>query len=103
MVAFSIGAIVQWISRILLSYDFEKKAKWVGAIFGGVALSAITYFIFMKGIKGTPYAGESYDLIGGLHISNFLENRYYPLSGQFCIWSLLSYILVNLLKLIFIN
>ena len=97
VVAFSIGAIVQWISRILLSYDFEKKSKWVGALFGGVALSAITYFIFMKGIKGTPYAGESYDLIGGVKISAFLEDQVLPIIlVSFVFWSLFSYLLVNL-------
>ena len=48
IVAFSIGALVQWVSRLLLSYDFEQKAKWVGALFGGVALTAIVYFILMK-------------------------------------------------------
>ncbi len=47
VVAFSIGALVQWVSRLLLSYDFQRKAKWVGAVFGGIALSAITYFIFL--------------------------------------------------------
>ncbi|WP_299218845.1 inorganic phosphate transporter [uncultured Aquimarina sp.] len=56
VVAFSIGAIVQYVSRLLLSFNFEKKAKWVGALFGGVALTAILYFIFIKGIKGTNYA-----------------------------------------------
>ena len=34
-------------------------------VFGGVALTALTYFILMKGIKGTSYAKESFDLIGG--------------------------------------
>ncbi|MEW7280994.1 inorganic phosphate transporter [Aquimarina sp. 2201CG1-2-11] len=56
VVAFSVGAIVQYVSRLLLSFNFEKKAKWVGALFGGVALTAILYFIFIKGIKGTNYA-----------------------------------------------
>jgi phosphate/sulfate permease len=46
VVAFSVGALVQWFSRLLLSYNFEKKAKWVGAVFGGLALSAITYLYF---------------------------------------------------------
>ena len=32
-VAFSVGAIVQWISRLLLSYDFDTKPTWVGAVF----------------------------------------------------------------------
>ena len=29
IVSFSIGALVQWVARLLLSYDFERKAKWV--------------------------------------------------------------------------
>ena len=33
VIAFSVGAIVQFITRLLLSYDFQKKAKWVGALF----------------------------------------------------------------------
>ncbi len=99
VVAFSVGAFVQWISRVLLSYDFERKAKWVGAIFGGIALSAITYFIFMKGIKGTPYAGESYDLIGGVTISKFLEAQVYAIIAvSLVFWSFLSYFLVTLFK-----
>jgi len=56
VVAFSVGAIVQYISRLLLSFNFQKKATWVGALFSGVALTAILYFIFIKGIKGTNYA-----------------------------------------------
>ncbi|WP_062061632.1 inorganic phosphate transporter [Aquimarina longa] len=63
IVAFSVGAIVQYISRLLLSFNFEKKAKWVGALFGGVALTAILYFIFIKGIKGTNYAKSIVDVV----------------------------------------
>ncbi|GGX08290.1 inorganic phosphate transporter [Aquimarina muelleri] len=63
VIAFSVGAIVQFITRLLLSYDFEKKAKWVGAIFGGIALTALLYFIFIKGIKGTNYAKSIVDVV----------------------------------------
>jgi phosphate/sulfate permease len=99
VVAFSIGALVQWISRLLLSNQYEKKAKWVGALFGGFALSAITYFILMKGIKGTAFSGNSYDLIEGLTITEFLEVHWVGIAGtNFLIWSLLSYILMNFFK-----
>jgi len=99
VVAFSIGAFVQWASRMLLTYNFERKARWVGALFGGFALSAITYFIFMKGIKGTPYAGETYDLIGGMKISAFLESQVYSIIAvSFVFWSILSYLLITILK-----
>ncbi|GAA4273413.1 inorganic phosphate transporter [Aquimarina gracilis] len=63
VVAFSIGAIVQYVSRLLLSFNFEKKAKWVGAFFGGIALTSILYFIFIKGIKGTNYANSIVEVL----------------------------------------
>ncbi|WP_298493548.1 inorganic phosphate transporter [uncultured Algibacter sp.] len=108
VVAFSIGALVQWVSRVLLSYNFQKKAAWVGALFGGFALTAITYFIFMKGLKGTSYAKESYDILGGGTMKDFLENQVLSIvvvSSVF--WSLFSYCLIafaktNIYKLIII-
>ena len=99
VVAFSIGALVQWVSRILLSYNFEKKAHWVGALFGGFALTAITYFIFMKGLKGTSYAKESFDILGGGTMKDFLEEQVLSIvlvSSVF--WSLLSYALIAFVK-----
>ena len=97
--AFSIGGLVQWFSRLLLSYDFEKKAIWVGALFGGLALTAITYFIFMKGLKGTSYANKSFEILGGGTMKNFLETqvlRIVIVSSIF--WSLLSYALISFAK-----
>jgi phosphate/sulfate permease len=55
VIAFSVGAFVQWISRVIFTFQFEKKIKNFGAFFGGIALTSITYFIFIKGLKGTPY------------------------------------------------
>ncbi|MDC1517879.1 inorganic phosphate transporter [Flavobacteriaceae bacterium] len=55
VIAFSVGAFVQWISRMIFTFQFEKKIKNFGAFFGGIALTSITYFIFIKGLKGTPY------------------------------------------------
>lgn len=63
LIAFTIGAIVQFITRFLLSFDFQKKAKWVSAIFGGIAITALLYFILMKGIKGTNFATESVSVL----------------------------------------
>jgi len=99
VVAFSIGAIVQWASRLLLSYDFENKAAWVSAIFGGLAITAISYFILMKGIKGTPYAKLSFDIINGMTIKEFLETKVTSIilvSSVF--WSLFAYILIAFFK-----
>lgn len=106
IVAFSIGALVQWLSRLLLSFKFEKKASWISAFFGGMALAAITYFILMKGIKGTAFAEENLSIIGGMTIADFLEKNVWGIGvANFVFWSLLSYILmtfakVNIYKLI---
>ena len=98
-VAFSIGAIVQWVSRLLLSYDFENKAAWISAIFGGIAITAISYFILMKGIKGTPYAKLSFDVIGGLTIKDFLETKVTSIIAVSSVfWSLFSYALIVFFK-----
>ncbi|MFD2542629.1 anion permease [Lacinutrix gracilariae] len=99
VVAFSIGALVQWVTRLLLSYNFEKKANWVGALFGGFALTAITYFIFMKGLKGTSYASQPFDLLGGETMKDFLEHQvFYIIIISSIFWSLLSYIAISFLK-----
>lgn len=100
VVAFSVGAFVQWISRLLLSYDFEKKPNWVGALFGGFALSAITYFILIKGIGGTAFADQSFDLIGTMTIKQFLETQaWWLVVLNFALWSLISYSLMTLAKI----
>ena len=98
-VAFSVGAFVQYISRILLSFRFEEKAKWVGSLFGGIALTSIAYFILMKGIKGTPYAKQSFDILGGSTIVAFMENEVILITIiSFIILFLLSALLIYRLK-----
>ena len=98
-IAFSIGALVQFISRTLLSYNYEQKSKWVGSVFGGVALTSISYFILMKGIKGTSFAKESFDVLDGSTISSFLETEVLMISiVSFILLSLISYFLIFLLR-----
>ncbi len=60
IVAFSVGAFVQYVSRLLLTFKFEQKAKWVSALFGGIAATAITYFILIKGLKGASFVSGDF-------------------------------------------
>jgi phosphate/sulfate permease len=99
VVALTIGAIVQWFSRLFLTYKFEEKAIWVSALFGGLALSAITYFILMKGIKGTPFANIKYDLLGGVKIKDLLEQEVFKVVlANFLVWIGVSFVLIKFLK-----
>lgn len=97
--AFSIGIVVQWVARFLLSFNYEKKSNWVGALFGGLAITAITYFIFIKGIGGTTFANQSYDIIGGITIKDFLNsNTLAIILICFLIWSLIAFALISFAK-----
>ncbi|MDG1714720.1 inorganic phosphate transporter [Lacinutrix sp.] len=100
VIAFSIGAFVQWITRLLLSYNFQNKSSWVGALFGGIALTGLTYFIFIKGIKGTPYADETFSFTNGLTIKNYLETSVVNIvSISLIICTLLSYLFTAVFKI----
>ncbi|WP_417443420.1 inorganic phosphate transporter [Joostella sp.] len=90
VIAFTVGAIVQFISRLIFSFHYEKRMKNFGALFGGFALTGITYFIFMKGLKGTPY----YDNIKGVTEGNELL----VLIGSFIFWSLFSFLYMRVFK-----
>jgi len=61
VISFTIGMIVQWLSRLVFSFQYEKKVKNFGFVFAGLCLTAIGYFIFFKGLKGTPFYGEIKD------------------------------------------
>ncbi|MBT8244283.1 MAG: inorganic phosphate transporter [Winogradskyella sp.] len=90
VIAFSVGAFVQWVSRLIFTFNYEKKIKNFGIIFGGVALTAITYFIFLKGLKGTPYYKELKSALEG--------NEGYIVLGSFIFWTLFSFIFEKLTK-----
>ena len=98
-IAFTIGAIIQWISRALLTHDFLKKSNLINSLFGGLSLAAISNFILIKGIKGTPYAGIEYDTLNGLTINAFLEaNSFLVNLFSLFFWYLISYFLMRIFK-----
>ncbi len=54
-VAFSVGALIQYLARLAFSFNFKKRMKYLGAIWGGIAFSAMTYFLLIKGAKGASF------------------------------------------------
>ena len=55
IVAFASGATVQFISRLIFTFNYEKRLKYYGALWGGMALTVITFFILVKGAKGATF------------------------------------------------
>ena len=91
-IAFTIGALVQFISRVWISFDFKSKSKWVESIFGGLAITAIVYFILVKGLKSAA-------LFDGA-ISEFVATQ--PelfLLANFVFWTVVSYLFATMGRL----
>jgi phosphate/sulfate permease len=55
VVAFVCGSLVQFLTRLVFTFDYAKRLKRYGAIWGGIALASITYFILVKGAKGATF------------------------------------------------
>lgn len=83
VIAFTIGAFVQYISRLIYSFDFSERPTYINALFGGFAITAITYFIIIKGLKGTQFYGDLKGLLD--------QNTYGIVAGSFVIWTIVSY------------
>ena len=50
-IAFTVGAVVQWLTRMVFTFKYSGKLKWKIGIFGGFAVTCIVYFMLLKGIK----------------------------------------------------
>ena len=92
VVAFSIGAFVQYNTRLLLTFNFEQKAKWVSALFGGIAATAITYFILIKGLKGASF-------VSGDFKSFISENAMIIVALSFIFWTALCSLITAVFKM----
>ena len=89
LLSFSIGAFVQYISRIIFSFQYQNRIKYFGAVFGGLAITSITYFILFKGIKGSTFmTSELKEFMG--------DNQMLIIGISFLFWTLLSQVLIGL-------
>ncbi|MEM8998998.1 MAG: inorganic phosphate transporter [Bacteroidota bacterium] len=100
IIAFTIGAVVQFLSRLLISFNFNKQPKWVGAIFGGIAITAIIYFILVKGLKSAAiFSGALLEFVA-------LQSELF-IFINFGIWTIVSWVLsgmfnINIYRIIII-
>ncbi|MFO8129271.1 MAG: inorganic phosphate transporter [Bacteroidales bacterium] len=98
VIAFSIGAIVQYFARMAFTFNFKSKLKYFGAVWGGLSVTAITYFILIKGAKGSSF-------IEGENLAWIMNNTgiiiLYSLIGWTLIFQLLTWFTrINPLKII---
>ena len=96
-IAFIAGTFVQYISRLIFSFNYKKNLSWTIGIFGGIAVTSLSYFMLIKGLKSAPFmTPESLAWIS--------ENTTLLVVGCFITFTLLMQILhwcrVNVFKII---
>lgn len=91
VIAFTVGSLVQFFSRLLFTFNFESKLRYLGGLWGGFAVTAITYFMVIKGARGASFM--SADLVKYIE-----DNAYFILSMSFIGWSLLFQLLILLFR-----
>jgi len=92
VVAFITGAIIQYIARLLFTFNYKKSIKYAGSIWGGIALTAITYFIVMKGVQGAS-------IISAELITYIKEHTLIILASSFVFWTIIFQVLISVFKL----
>ncbi len=91
-VAFVCGAVAQFFTRLLFTFDYEKRVKRYGALWGGIAISMIAYFILIKGAKGASFmTAEAADWIK--------SHGWTILGGGFCFFTLIFQLMMATVRL----
>lgn len=54
-IAFFFGLLVQYLSRLLFTFNYKGKLKYTIALFGGLAATSIIYFMLIKGVKDSSF------------------------------------------------
>ena len=96
-IAFIFGIIVQYITRLIFSFNYLKNLKWKIGIFSGIATTALIYFMLIKGMKGAAF------ITADMHA--WIDSHTWMLLGIcFVFFTILMQILyflkVNVLKLV---
>lgn len=96
-IAFFFGMVVQWLARVVFTFNYKKKIKYSIGIFGGIAATSIIYFMLIKGLKDSSFMTP--DNKEWLH-----ENTLWLISVLFVFFTILMQILhwlkVNVFKVV---
>lgn len=97
VIAFTCGAIVMYISRIIFTFNYKNKFRKFGSIWCGVVFTTISYFAIVKGLKGTVYEPKEF-------VAFVNANFGLAVLIAVCGWSLIMFIIqratkINILKI----
>lgn len=91
LIAFTAGALIQYVLRLLFTFNFEKKLASYGVLFSSLGITSIVYFLLIKGLKGTTlFSAETSQWIH--------ENTTIILAGILVVAIVVLYLLQKLYK-----
>ena len=98
-IAFVFGFIVMWIARVVFTFNYKKHLRWSIALFGGISVTSIFYFLLVSGLKNSKlleYVGWTPDWIDA--------NKLIILGTCLCVFTVLMELLhlfrVNIFRII---
>ena len=96
-IAFVFGVIVQYVTRIIFTFNYKQHMRYTIAIFGGIAFTALAYFIFMKGLGKSPYISDATRQFINNHIGILLV---YTFIGSAILMQFMHFMGVNIFKFV---
>ncbi|MDD5979267.1 MAG: inorganic phosphate transporter [Bacteroidales bacterium] len=96
-VAFVFSIVIQWITRIIFTFNYKRNLKYKIGIFGGIATTALIYFMLIKGMGGAPFMKESFKLWINEHTMQILGLCFVFFS---VLMQILYFLKFNVLKII---
>ena len=91
LLSFGLGTFLQYVSRLMFTFHLEKRYKYFAALFGGFAMTAITFFILVKGLKSVTFVPD--------YVKEYIKNE--PITiilYSFLIWTVVSQFLISVVK-----
>ena len=89
--SFALGSLVQYVSRLIFTFHIEKRYKYVAAVFGGVAMTAITFFILVKGLKSITFVPSE--------VKDFIkESPLTIIAYSLILWTIVCQLLISVFK-----
>ena len=101
VVAFVAGTVVQYVARLIFTFHFEKMYRRIGGIYGGFAITAIFYFLVMKGAKGASFMRPEWIEWIGANTEVILAVLFITLSIAF--QALIVFFNVNVFRIIILS
>ncbi|MBN2613149.1 MAG: inorganic phosphate transporter [Bacteroidales bacterium] len=98
VIAFTVGIVIQYVTRIIFTFNIKKTLKYFGSLWGGLAITGITYFILIKGAKGSSFLSDA-------NIEWISTHSMLIMAISFVFWTILTQLLywifkVNVFKVI---